>query len=93
MGIARDLLKVLGNISEDLSALRVQGVQIMADLTNLASASSTVQTEVGTLLTDFATALGNATSQSAVDAITAQMQATAASIVAGDPNATPPATP
>jgi len=93
MGIARDLLKVLGNISEDLSAIRAQGVQIMADLTNLNAADSTVQSEVATLLTDFATALSNATSQAQVDKVAADLNQVAANITQADPNAVPPATP
>jgi hypothetical protein len=91
MGVMRDVIKILGNLSEDISAIRAQGVKIMADLTNLKGASNTVQSEVATLLTDFATALGNATSQADVDAVTQQLNATAASITAADPNAQPPA--
>jgi hypothetical protein len=88
MGVAKDLLKILGTMSEDISAIRAQGVQQMIDLTNLQTADATVAADVATLLTDFATALGNAADPAAIQKVADDMNATAASIRAADPNAT-----
>lgn len=63
----------------------------MADLTNINAADQVLQSEVSTLLTDFATALGNANDQAGVDQVAQDMRDMAAKIEAADPNAASPA--
>jgi hypothetical protein len=67
--------------------------KLMADVTNLQAADTALKAEVAQAITDWQASLAAANGdQAAVDAVTADMQATVVQLQGADP-ATPPATP
>ena len=70
--------------------------KIMADVTGLQAADTALKSEIATFIADWQAALAAANGdQAAVDAVTADMQATIAQLQASDPavTVTPPAPP
>lgn len=68
--------------------------KIMADVTNLQAADAALKAEVTQAITDWRAQLAAANGdQAAVDAVTADMQATVAQLQAADASTPPPAAP
>jgi hypothetical protein len=91
-GEGSPLAQVLAQVAE----LKQEVTAMAGELVNLQAADTGLQTEVSTVLADFATALANAIANSdpaAIQKVADDMNAMSAQLAAADPNApvTPPA--
>jgi uncharacterized damage-inducible protein DinB len=88
------------SVNQMLGKILQNTERIMADVTNLQAADNALKAEVTQAITDWQAALAAANGdQAAVDAVTADMQATVAQLQSSDPSTgtsntgTPPVTP